>query len=59
MQLVNTYVPYTGIVRHALYPFHIWAQTLQIPLHPTFKEALFVASPGLLAEVNKTRNENT
>lgn len=48
-----------GIVRHALHPFHIWAQTLQIPLHPTFKEALFVASPGLLAEVNKTRNENT
>jgi thiopeptide-type bacteriocin biosynthesis protein len=59
MQLVNTYVPYTGIVRHALHPFHIWAQTLQIPLHPTFKEALFVASPGLLAEVTKTLDENT
>jgi thiopeptide-type bacteriocin biosynthesis protein len=59
MQLINKYVPYTGIVRHALYPFHMWAQTLQIPLHPTFKEALFVASPGLLAEVTKTLNENT
>jgi thiopeptide-type bacteriocin biosynthesis protein len=59
MQLVNKYVPFTGMVRLALYPFQKWPQALQVPLHPTFKEALFVASPGLLAEVNKTLNENT